>query len=354
MKGFKNSTRTQYTMTPAERDMSLETSQLVPQRAQENKMQGAKRGVVVNTKPATMPATRDGARRMSDLDRRTMEEPSAPYKRGSDTDFAEGFKSGKSFYDNYYARSLTPSDKGGIVGKISRGLVRSMAVAPMDALSKVATRIGAATNEDGSRISPEELRGQLAARKDTVGYKKGGKVKPTTRTADALRAQKYKAAMASRPNRNPRVIPAKNAAQVQAAAAGMRNALEKAISTRAAQQNAAQATPPMEAAAAPMEAAAPPMMGAPAMKKGGKVMKKANGGMASSIRSSADYNASDKDFISARADQIKALVGPKMKEGGKVDLKQDKALVKKAVHKHEASMHPGKPLTKLRKGGMAC
>jgi hypothetical protein len=268
MKGFKNSTRTQYTMTPAERDMSLETSQLVPQRAQENKMQGVKRGVVVNTKPATTPATRDGARRMSDLDRRTMEEPSAPYK-------------------------------------------------------------------------------------------KGGKVKPTTRTADALRAQKYKAAMASRPNRNPRVIPAKNVAQVQAAAAGMRNALEKAISTRAAQQNAAQAAPqaaapPMEAAAPPMEAAAPPMMGAPAMKKGGKVMKKANGGMASSIRSSADYNASDKDFIAARADQIKALVGPKMKEGGKVDLKQDKALVKKAVHKHEASMHPGKPLTKLRKGGMAC
>jgi hypothetical protein len=261
MKGFKNSTRTQYTMTPAERDMSLETSQLVPQRAQENKMQGVKRGVVVNTKPATTPATRDGARRMSDLDRRTMEEPSAPYK-------------------------------------------------------------------------------------------KGGKVKPTTRTADALRAQKYKAAMASRPNRNPRVIPAKNAAQVQAAAAGMRNALEKAISTRAAQQNAAQAAP--QAAAPPMEAAAPPMMGAPAMKKGGKVMKKANGGMASSIRSPADYNASDKDFIAARADQIKALVGPKMKKGGKVDLKQDKALVKKAVHKHEAAMHPGKPLTKLRKGGMAC
>jgi hypothetical protein len=24
---------------------------------------------------------------------------------------------------------------------------------------------------------------------------------------------------------------------------------------------------------------------------------------------------------------------------------------KKAVHKHEKSMHPGKPLTKLRKGG---
>jgi len=41
-------------------------------------------------------------------------------------------------------------------------------------------------------------------------------------------------------------------------------------------------------------------------------------------------------------------------KGGKVDAKQDKALVKTAVHKHEAALHPGKPLTKLRKGGPAC
>lgn len=35
----------------------------------------------------------------------------------------------------------------------------------------------------------------------------------------------------------------------------------------------------------------------------------------------------------------------------KQDLKQDKAMVSKAVHKHEKKMHPGKPLTKLAKGG---
>jgi hypothetical protein len=29
----------------------------------------------------------------------------------------------------------------------------------------------------------------------------------------------------------------------------------------------------------------------------------------------------------------------------------DKAMTKKAVHKHEKAMHPGKPLTKLRAGG---
>jgi len=33
------------------------------------------------------------------------------------------------------------------------------------------------------------------------------------------------------------------------------------------------------------------------------------------------------------------------------DVKMDKAVVKKAVHKHEKEKHPGKPLTKLAKGG---
>jgi len=34
------------------------------------------------------------------------------------------------------------------------------------------------------------------------------------------------------------------------------------------------------------------------------------------------------------------------------DVKMDKAVVRKAVHKHEKSMHAGKPLTKLRNGGV--
>jgi hypothetical protein len=38
------------------------------------------------------------------------------------------------------------------------------------------------------------------------------------------------------------------------------------------------------------------------------------------------------------------------------DAKMDKAVTKKAVkaavHKHEKAKHPGKPLTKLAKGGM--
>ena len=33
------------------------------------------------------------------------------------------------------------------------------------------------------------------------------------------------------------------------------------------------------------------------------------------------------------------------------DIVQDKKTAAKAVHKHEKAMHPGKPMTKLRKGG---
>jgi len=35
----------------------------------------------------------------------------------------------------------------------------------------------------------------------------------------------------------------------------------------------------------------------------------------------------------------------------KADLKQDKKMIAGAVHKHEKAMHPGKPMTKLAKGG---
>ena len=36
----------------------------------------------------------------------------------------------------------------------------------------------------------------------------------------------------------------------------------------------------------------------------------------------------------------------------KADLKQDKKMLAGAVHKHEKKMHPGKPMTKLAKGGV--
>lgn len=40
-------------------------------------------------------------------------------------------------------------------------------------------------------------------------------------------------------------------------------------------------------------------------------------------------------------------------KGGSADMAQDKAMVTKAVHKHESAMHKGKPKTKLAKGGSA-
>jgi hypothetical protein len=36
----------------------------------------------------------------------------------------------------------------------------------------------------------------------------------------------------------------------------------------------------------------------------------------------------------------------------KDDIKQDKKMVAAAVHKHERNDHPGKPLTKLKAGGV--
>jgi hypothetical protein len=44
----------------------------------------------------------------------------------------------------------------------------------------------------------------------------------------------------------------------------------------------------------------------------------------------------------------------KYAKGGKVhsDVKMDKAMVRKAVHKHESEKHPGESRTKLRRGGV--
>jgi len=40
-----------------------------------------------------------------------------------------------------------------------------------------------------------------------------------------------------------------------------------------------------------------------------------------------------------------------MKEDMKMDLKQDKAMMQKAVNKHEGRLHKGQPMTKLAAGG---
>ena len=53
-------------------------------------------------------------------------------------------------------------------------------------------------------------------------------------------------------------------------------------------------------------------------------------------------------------DVMIAQEGPAMKKGGMVkksDIKQDKAMIASAVHKHERAKHKGQPLTKMAKGG---
>ena len=85
-------------------------------------------------------------------------------------------------------------------------------------------------------------------------------------------------------------------------------------------------------AAMPMRSGAP--MGALAM-KGPKGIKKAG-------RPKGGPN------MAARARTPGGL-----KEGGKAsDAAQDKKAIASAVHKHEKAAHPGKPMTKLRRGGV--
>jgi len=56
--------------------------------------------------------------------------------------------------------------------------------------------------------------------------------------------------------------------------------------------------------------------------------------------------------VSKAMEQVKKCGGGRMKEGGDVDLKQDKALIKKAIAQHDKQEHPGeKTELKLKKGG---
>jgi hypothetical protein len=64
-----------------------------------------------------------------------------------------------------------------------------------------------------------------------------------------------------------------------------------------------------------------------------------------------DFNEADKGKTFKRGGEMK-----KMAEGGKADMAQDKALVKKALKMHDAQEHKGgkgTDLSKLKKGGMA-
>ena len=70
-----------------------------------------------------------------------------------------------------------------------------------------------------------------------------------------------------------------------------------------------------------------------------------------------DFNSDFGYSGSAGKTQVKGYArggkcSAKYAEGGAADIKQDKAMIGAAVHKHEKAMHPGKALTKLKKGGI--
>jgi hypothetical protein len=61
-----------------------------------------------------------------------------------------------------------------------------------------------------------------------------------------------------------------------------------------------------------------------------------------------------KDFSSAdkgRKFKGGGMAKSDMKEDMAMDLKQDKAMMQKAVNKHESRLHKGQPMTKLSSGG---
>jgi hypothetical protein len=64
-----------------------------------------------------------------------------------------------------------------------------------------------------------------------------------------------------------------------------------------------------------------------------------------------------KDFVTAdkgkKFSKGGTMAKSDMKEDMAMDLKQDKAMMQKAVNKHESHLHKGQPKTKLAGGGMA-
>ena len=82
--------------------------------------------------------------------------------------------------------------------------------------------------------------------------------------------------------------------------------------------------------------------------KGGDMKKMSMGGYADGGMTMV--NKGGKMVPSFAADGV-----GKMAKGGmtKADMKQDKAMMQKAVNKHEGHLHKGQPMTKLAKGGNA-
>jgi hypothetical protein len=334
MDGFKNTTKTQYSMGGyAKGGKSMGKIGVVMHEFGEGKLHsGSKKGPAVTSPKQAVAIALSEARKagakipVKKADGGYM----APPKGGPmDTESSAPVKPGTGKRLMAQAKVLPPKGMG-----VMTDAERKYAMAHETAMPP--RGMGAMTERERFKA--------MATETAMPGHKKGGAIKgpvveraksmsvktkmsPSVSAQEMRTMQKYKAAMASRINREP------------------------------------------------MLSAAPVAPSAPMMKKGGKVMKNADGGMATSLRPAKDYHTADQDFVAARANQLNGIAGRRMAEGGmdakqdkamakadikqdkamaKADVKQDKAMIKAAIHKHEQHDHPGKPLTKLRKGGAVC
>ena len=91
------------------------------------------------------------------------------------------------------------------------------------------------------------------------------------------------------------------------------------------------------------------------LKNGGRVMatKMNPGFMAMMAKKKGMQEGSKADMASDKKQMMGMKKGgmKKMAEGGMTDMKQDKAMMQKAVNKHEGRLHKGATMTKLATGG---
>jgi len=92
-------------------------------------------------------------------------------------------------------------------------------------------------------------------------------------------------------------------------------------------------------------------------KKGGRVSKgeKKIGTVMREFKKGESHAGSKKGPVVTNPKQATAIaLSEARKAGAKIPKKAEGGKIKAAVHKHEREKHPDSPLTKLRKGGMAC
>lgn len=109
-----------------------------------------------------------------------LDEPtSRPFAKGGEvkSDYDTGYDEGKKFYRDspHAALRSNPGDKPLV--KAGKAVGRNLISKPLGALESALSGAPTVTDERGNRWTREYDKGRKQARKDTLGYAKGGKVK---------------------------------------------------------------------------------------------------------------------------------------------------------------------------------